>query len=408
MSVGGHGSIAPMSTAVSSQRAVSAGSAPVGPVLSVAMAIDAFRPVLGGAQLQLERLGPLLRERGIHPTVLTRRVDDGSPRRAWEHGLDVHRLGVPAAPAAASAVYAARGAAWVAAARPDVVHAHGLLSAATLALAGGGVARRPVVVKVLSSGTHGDVARLRTKPWGRARLDRLLRTVAAFVAVSAEVEDELRGLGVPRRRVRRIPNGVDVDHHRPAGPGDEPFAVRRTRLRLPVDGPLVVTCGRLDARKRLDLLVEAQARVPGTLLVVGDGPERAALVERARAVGVADRVAFRPAVDDVAPYLRAADVYATASAQDGLSNAVLEAMACGLPVVAARAGGMAQLVDDETGVLVGVATAAELGTALATLLADPDAAVGRGLAGRGRVVAGYALPATADRLVALYREVAGA
>jgi glycosyltransferase involved in cell wall biosynthesis len=396
-----------MSTAVSPQRAVSAGPAPAGPVLSVAMAIDAFRPVLGGAQLQLERLGPLLRERGVQPTVLTRRVDAASPRRAREHGLDVRRLGVPGAPAAASAVYAARGAAWVAATRPDVVHAHGLLSAATLALVGGGVARRPVVAKVLSSGVHGDVARLRTKLGGPARLHRLLRTVAAFVAVSAEVEDELRRLGVPARRVRRIPNGVDVDHHRPAGIGDEPLAVRRTRLRLPVDGPLVVTCGRLDARKRLDLLVEAQARVPGTLLVVGEGPERTALVARARAAGVADRVTFRPTVDDVAPYLRAADAYATASAQDGLSNAVLEAMACGLPVVAARAGGMAQLVDDRTGALVRVASAAELGAALATLLADPDGAIARGLAGRARVVADYGLAATADRLVALYRELAG-
>jgi glycosyltransferase involved in cell wall biosynthesis len=370
------------------------------------MAIDAFRPVLGGAQLQLERLGPLLEARGVRPVVLTRRVDRGSPGRSREHGLDVRRLGGRAGAAAGSAPYVARGAAWIVAARPDVVHAHGLLSAAALASAGAGLARRPVVAKVLSSGRHGDVARLRTKRWGAARLDRLLRSVDAFVAVSAEIEDELRALGVPGRRVHRIPNGVDLEHHRPPGGGDEPREVRRTRLRLPVDGPVVLTCGRLDARKRLELLVEAQARVPGTLVVLGEGPERADLVDRARRAGVADRVMFRPPVDDVAPYLRVADAYVTASDQDGLSNAVLEAMACGLPVVATAAGGMAQLVDERTGVLVPVATAAGIGTALAGLLADPDRAVALGRAARGRLVAGYDLRVTADRLVDLYRSLA--
>lgn len=397
-----------MSTAVRPTSASSASRTREAPPLSVVMAIDAFRPVLGGAQLQLERLGPLLAERAVRPVVLTRRVDRDAPRRGLEHGLDVRRLGGHAGPVAGSARYVVHGAAWIAAVRPDVVHAHGLLSAAALASVGAGLARRPLVAKVLSSGPHGDLARLRTKPAGPARLGRLLRAVDAFVAVSAEVEDDLRALGVPARRVHRIPNGVDVVHHRPADGGDEPRTVRRTRLRLPVEGPVVVTCARLDARKRLDLLVRAQTQVPGTLVVVGAGPERGRLVALARTVGVADRVVFHPAVDDVAPYLRVADAYVTASAQDGLSNAVLEAMACGLPVVATGAGGMAQLVDDRTGVLVASATPDDLGGALAALLADPDDAVGRGRAGRERVVAHYDLRDTADRLVALYRTLAGA
>jgi glycosyltransferase involved in cell wall biosynthesis len=337
--------------------------------------------------------------------VLTRRVDRRWPPRSREHQLDVRRLGTGPAGGAA---FAARGAAWIAAARPDVVHAHGLLSATAMALAGAAPSGIPVVAKVLSSGPHGDVARLRTKPGGERRLTWALRRAAALICVSAEVEAELRALGVPPERLARIPNGVDVRRLRPPDGGPAAAAARRTALGLPADGPLLVSCGRLDARKRLDLLVRALGSTPGTLVLVGDGPERARLGATARAAGVGARVVVRATVDDVTPYLWAADAYVTASAQDGLSNAVLEAMACGLPVVAAGAGGMAELVDAATGVAVPDPTPAALGAAIAGLLGHPERAAGLGAAGRDRVVAGYALDATARRLAALYRRVARA
>lgn len=379
---------------------------PVAATLRVTMTIGSFRPVLGGAQRQLEQLGPLLRERGIRTTVLTRRPPAGGvPRRATIAGLDVVRLPVPDAAGPASLAYTAGGAAWLAAHPTEVLHAHGLLSATTLALIGGAARRRPIVAKPLSCGPHGDLARLLTKPAGPRRLELMARRVAAFVCVSGEIERELADHGIPASRLVRIANGVDAQRFRPAGVDDGPAAERRAALGLPADGPLLVSCARFDRTKRLERLVAAQAQLPGTLVLAGEGPEREALVAAARAAGVADRVVLLPTVADPAPLLRLADVYLTCSAQDGLPNAVLEAMASGLPVVAAPAGGITELVDDETGIVLGSPSAGELAQAAMALLSDDGRRRRLGQAARRRVVQRYSLAMTADRLAELYRRV---
>lgn len=373
----------------------------------MAMTIDSFRPVLGGAQLQIERLAPLLLARGVRPTVVTRRTHPELPRREQDGALQVIRIPVPGSSGPASVAYTTLGAAWLAVDRPAVVHAHGLLSAASAALIGGGIGRRPFVVKVLSSGPHGDLARLRTKPGGERRLRSILRRAAAFVCVSAEIERDLREAGVGDGRIVRIPNGVDVAHYRPRRFADGPVVGLREALGLPVAGPLTITVGRFDDTKRIERLIAAHAVVPGTLVIVGDGPERERLAAAARGPDVAGRVVLRSPVDDIAPYLRTADAYVTYSAQDGLSNAVLEAMASGLPVVAMAAGGMAELVDARTGILVTQTAPEAFGRLTAELVTDPVRAIGLGVVGRRRVVEGYALATTADRLAELYRQIGG-
>ena len=399
--------LAPMATAASPDvQDPSAEPGPDGPVrtLSVAMTIGSFRPVLGGAQLQLERLAPLLRARGVTPTVLTRRPP-GTPARETVGGTTVVRLPAPPGEAAASLSFATAATAAILRRPPAVIHAHGLLSAATAALAAGALTGRPVVAKVLATGRHGDLARLASKPGGVRRLALLRRHVAAFACVTAEVEAELRAHGIPASRLVRIPNGVDAEHFRPAAADPAARPALRAALGLPVHGPLAVSCGRLVAEKRLDRLVLALVRAPGDLVLLGDGPEAEALRRLARSAGVGDRLHVRPTVADPAPALRAADVYVTCSAQDGLSNAVLEAMACGLPVVAARAGGMAELVDASTGVPLETPSPAAVADALTALDALPDRGAALGAAGRRRVVERYALAVTADRLTALYRRL---
>jgi len=106
-----------------------------------------------------------------------------------------------------------------------------------------------------------------------------------------------------------------------------------------------------------------------------------------------------------APLLRLADVYLTCSAQDGLPNAVLEAMASGLPVVAAPAGGITELVDEQTGIVLASPSAEELAHAATALLSDDGRRRRLGQAARRRVVQRYSLAMTADRLAELYRRV---
>ncbi len=359
------------------------------------MTIQGWAPVVGGAQRQLAQLAPLLAARGVRPTVVTR-WSAGLPRRESADGHAVRRVGNGWSSPLASARFVAAGAAAIVAERPALVHAHDLLSATLCAAAGAAPLRVPLVVKIASTGPGGDIDVVRSRPGGRERLRVLLPRIAAFACVATDVVDELTALGVAPERCELLPNGVDLGRGAPAAAADR-TAVRRA-LGLPENGMLVLFTGRLRAVKRLDVLAEACAAAGATLVLVGEGPEAAALSARPGTV-------VRSAVADVGPYLRAADVYASASLTEGLSNAMLEAMACGLPVVSVPASGVGALLASGGGVMADGEDVRDLAAALATL---HDAARRdlHGRAARDHVVRHHDLAATADALVALYRRLA--
>ncbi len=165
----------------------------------------------------------------------------------------------------------------------------------------------------------------------------------------------------------------------------------RAELGLRPDALVLATVARFDPVKRLDVLLRALPllvrRVPETqLLIVGDGEERKALHALAGALALGDRVVFAGAIPDAARVLPLVDLYVTASRREGLPTAVLEAMACGLPVLATEAPGHVDAVDPEvTGRLVPLDDAPGLAAAAAALLRDPALRARMGQAGRERV-----------------------
>src|SRR5690606_20906210 len=126
----------------------------------------------------------------------------------------------------------------------------------------------------------------------------------------------------------------------------------------------------------------------------------------ARGLGLGGRLHVQPASERPERLYRAADVYASASLSEGMSNALLEAMASGLPAAASPASGMAELLGGGCGLRARDAGAAALAAALGPLLADRELRARAGEAARRRILEGYALDAVADRLVATYRELA--
>lgn len=378
--------------------------APPGPPRRrVTMVLQSFPPVLGGAQLQVQQLAPLLAARGTAVTVVTRRPP-GTPDRERTPWLDLRRIACPRGRAAASLTFTAAGARATRASRPDVVHAHDLLSPSTTAVLARRTTRAPVVAKVLSSGPEGDVARLLAGPLGARRLALLGREVARFVCPSADTARDLVEHGIPPQRIARIPNGVDARRFRP-DPDGHRRAELRTLLGVPEDAILAVYCGRLATAKRIEALLDAFRDGDGHLIIAGDGVLEDAVYDAATSDGLRGRLHPLGRVDDTAPLYRGADVFVTASAQDGLSNAALEAMASGLPVVTPRAGGMAELVRDGTGLLLDAGEPEEIARAVRVLARDRDRRRRMGECARRRVVEDFALAATADRLTALYDEV---
>lgn len=370
------------------------------PSIRIAMLIQAYHPHVGGAERQLMSLTPLLLSRGIDVRVFTRTLPP-APRHDVIAGARVTRLPTPGPKPLASLAYTLGAIAAMATWRPDIVHAHELLSPTTTALLAKRLFRKPIVAKVLRGGELGDVTKLRRTAHGRARLAAAIRGVDAFAVISREIDDELGAEGVQAERRCFLPNGVDTTRFAPA-----PTVRGRVRARLGVasDAAVALYCGRLSSEKRiLDLarawLSDSKTPADSELWLAGEGP---LLEEVMRLAG--PRVRVFGAIEKVEEILAAADVFVLPSDTEGLSNAMLEAMASGLPVVATAVGAAPELLaDDKCGVLVPPGDMGKVLASLTDLLRQPQRRAELGAQGRAMVRRGYDLERTADGLVALYR-----
>jgi glycosyltransferase involved in cell wall biosynthesis len=235
--------------------------------------------------------------------------------------------------------------------------------------------------------------------------NRLLAPITdAFIAVAPShgrhlVEHE----GCPARKVRVIPNGVDVRRFRPRTP-DESL---RRRLAIPRGVPVAAIVAALRPEKNHELFLQAAASIRRHLpdarfLVVGDGPQRAKLEDLARQLSLHGSVRFLGTRSDVPELLALADVLVLSSRMEANPVSVLEAMACAKPVVATAVGSVpGSVLDGRTGYLVPPANAEELAARVVDLLANPDRAAAFGRAGRQRVVA----QASSERMVEGYQDL---
>ncbi len=381
--------------------------APTPRPVRVAMLTSLYPPSVGGIQSHTFSLSRALAAKGAEVHVVTRRAT-GHPAHAVEGNLHVHRVGAPPGSPGplATIAYVASAARLVASLRPrvDVIHAHQLLSPSSAALLLSAFTRTPILLNPHACGAIGDVGVLSATALGRLRLRATVLRADAFVAISGPIGAELRDAGVPAERILVVPNGVDVERFRPAT-ADERAALRRS-LGLP-EGPLVVYTGRLSPEKGVDVLVAAWprvlARIPSARLwVLGDGAERARLGEAARRAGVADAIALPGPIADVSPFVRAADAAVLPSRTEGMPIALLEAMACAVPVVATAVGGSAEVLrDGVTGRLVPPEQPDALADAIVEALSDPEAPV-RARAAREEVVARYGLDHVADVFLEIY------
>jgi glycosyltransferase involved in cell wall biosynthesis len=240
------------------------------------------------------------------------------------------------------------------------------------------------------------------KPSGRRRLANQLlgRVPDAVYAVSSELGQHLIAEGLPASLVGVIYNGIDI------GPVPTADARRRVRQQLGMnDDALVVgTIARLDPVKDLGTLIRAVAAIEGTpvqLVVIGDGPERAALESQALAGAEPGRIRFLGQRDDARDWLAGCDVYVNSSISEGVSLTILEAMAASLPVVATRVGGTPEVVDEASGVLVEARSREAITLALGALAGDPARRRRLGAAARERVEAKFSL----SRMVREYHDV---
>jgi len=317
----------------------------------VAIVCRNYPPVWGGAERVAEQLARELACRGHRVTVLTAWHTGLARREKTAAGIEIARLGFGGEAGKLSSLsltlhllwtIARCGRAW------DALHNFLVSTLSVPCTLWAFWTNRPFFVSLGGTGPTSDLSQMFSLSWQGERKFRFIARRARFIACSSESRDQLRAIPISKGNLHLLPNPVDLKRFCPAD------AVRRKELRLGLNltGPVVLFVGRLVSVKGLDRLwkawPEVRQKYPDALLVVvGDGPERTALKKQcptgARLEGACDPV----------PYYQAAELFVLPSRSEGMSLALLEAMACGLPVVATDVSGSKELVTDgETGWIV--------------------------------------------------------
>lgn len=369
---------------------------------------------MGGPALHVAYLSAGLAERGYETTLVAGSLARGEGSMAFvaeQRGVQIEHVDALSREISPlrDAVAILRLARLMRELRPHILHTHtakaGAVARLATMLAGG--ARPPIVVHTF----HGHVLRgyfgsfqttaFRLLEWW------LARRTTRLVAVSPQVRDDLVALGVaPAEKFAVVRLGIELEERVTSERSREEA---RRALGIPNGRFVVGWIGRMTGVKRTDDVLEGLRRlrergVDACLCMVGDGPDRDHVEQRAHDLGVVRHCLFLGYQEDVAPWYQACDAVILPSANEGTPVSVIEALAAGRPVVATAVGGVPDVVRDGVdGFLVEPGDLDGLAERLARLAADPELRARMGAAGRERVVPRYAVDRLIDDMDTLYR-----
>lgn len=382
------------------------------PVSSVLMVSQTFHPVIGGSEKQALEISKALAGRGVAVTVLTRRPP-GLPAEETLAGVRIKRFSCPGSGLLNSVFFMVKVFFWMLAHRAEyqAVHVHLASSPGVAAALAGRLTGRRTVIK-LGGGKGVDEISLSQKTLaGRLKLVFFRYARPELLVMNGEVLEWLKSTKeYAGLNLRLFRNGVDTGRYTPLLYNEKINA----KAALGLDNSAVfLFVGRLSPEKRIKEFVEAWAELFSEeaappkvrLVIVGGGPDAPALKKAVEDLGVAGSVLLAGPKDDLLPYYRAADVFILPSISEGLSNSMLEAMSCGVAVLASRVGGAKDaVIPGVSGCLFDPLNRAELKDCLRRHLADRSLAVKMGEQARKTAVEKYSMARVADELMGIYGE----
>lgn len=269
-------------------------------------------------------------------------------------------------------------------------------------------------VKGRIHGEHGwDMGDLDGSSYKHRIVRRFLKIfVGAYIALSKDIQGYLSSqIKIPQYKINQVYNGVDTDFFHPRNQGHEKLPVKEFVQR----GTLVIgTVGRMKAVKDQLTLAKAflnllevipNARNRLRLVLIGDGPVRESVEELLKENNATDIAWIPGSREDISNILRCLDIFVLPSLAEGISNTILEAMACGLPVVATKVGGNPELViDGETGLLVPPSDPNAMADALKNYVLNPELMIRHGKAGRRRVEENFSILKMVKAYISIYEK----
>lgn len=379
---------------------------------NILMVTERYVPIWGGAENQLRQLIPYLVNSGFQVSVVTRRWRREMAKSEVVDGVLVTRLGIPGTNPAATLLFIFHLLSFLifSGRKFDLYHSHGVVKMGVLCRIGATCTGAKNIVKIA---TAGKVEPLLDSILGRFLL-RFFKQSDCVVSMTQEILKELDCICFPRDNVARIPNAVDCNRFYP-----ERDVVKRSlfrhKLGIPEDARLVLFAGRLVHRKGVDVLIAAWEKLQDVtdlyLLILGSGTGQVDSVEEdvqlyAQERGL-KRLYFLGEHDRPEQFLANSDIFVFPSRIEGFPNALMEAMASELPVIASRIGGnMDLVVENESGLFFEKDDAEKLAECIDTLHANEAKMSCLGQSARRRMLELYDFTTIGGKYCDLYAHVA--
>ena len=350
-------------------------------------------------------------EKGVTVTVVGGQWDWGQPRREEINGVPVHRhftgwggFNIRGFRRVSQYLYLLTLYLYLVRHRNeyDLIHCHSALFGASMVALAGRMLHKKSLIRAMASGPWGDIKRLREGErgtiWGTRWMLSQLKKADRLVALNRQVSEELVEIGVQPERIVHIANGVEIEQ-----------IERKADYRL--DHEITVTfLGRLHPQKGIDVLLSAFQQVRKEspqffwqLKLIGTGERRSRFEAMARQLAIDQAVEFLGQVDDPVPLLHQSDVFVLPSRSEGMSNALLEAMASGLPCIVTDIAGNSEVIaQGVNGLLVQPDDHNDLATAMASLATDQKLRERLGQEAIRTVEEKYSLDSVANQYMTLY------
>jgi glycosyltransferase involved in cell wall biosynthesis len=383
------------------------------------MVISQFHPIIGGAEKQAQLLAKKLIEKGIEVNVVTGWWNPKIPSREVIEGIRIYRnfsfwgmFGIKGIRPFAALTYMVTLGIYILIHRNrfDIIHVHQVLHPAFVSVfVGKGVLKKPVVVKNACTGMLSDINQIKGYLLGSFQLKYLVKNMDRLVVVNMEGANEFKAVGFAADRITYLPNGTGL----PAEAKQNYEKVLR-----------VLSVARLDRQKGIDILLNAWASILKhgrdlRLQILGEGPLEYELKRLSMDLKIDNTVEFVGTVNNVDKYLRDSDLFVLPSRAEGLSNALLEAMSCGIPCISTAIGGnselfgwdasrkidMGEYVIMKHGLLVNPDDIEGLSKAILCLLSNRETREAIGKEGRSIIEEKYSIDRIADKYIELYQEL---